>query len=145
MIFLAQYGFSMMPPEMAKKQREDIIKSNPSVDDAYEYLFNLGTLGQNYRDIYLRIIVKDKNAEELLKILFKETKHNAAKITTLEGLYHLNSPDYNKLKKKLRGEVTLFHGCYVASHNARKYFKKYESEMDRDSVEVFINQSQNNL
>lgn len=115
-IFCFQYGFSKINMKMYQEAKENIIKSNPSVEGSYQYLITTSEIGYDYNDIYLGIILKDKNVEELLKKLlkklFKEAHHNAAKINALIGLNYLNSSYYNTLKKELEGNVTLFHGCY---------------------------------
>lgn len=139
-IFSVQYLFSEVNMKIYRETREKIIESKPKIEESYQYLHTTSKIGYDYNDIYLGFILKDSNAEALLKKLFKEAQHNAGKISALIGLNYLNSSNYNSLKKELKGNVLIYEKCYNLSQNAQEYMNNYERQFDRGAFEIFINQ-----
>ena len=124
-----QIGFSYINSEELDKRREELLNSNITVEDAYEKLINVGSIGYDFNDVYLNVLLKEKNAEELLERVFKDSKSNAGKIFALQGMYKINNGKYQNMKKKLHGKVVLFHGCYFTEENAKKYLNRMEVDL----------------
>ena len=124
-----QIGFSYINSEELDKRREELLNSNITVEDAYEKLINVGSIGYDFNDVYLNVLLKEKNAEELLERVFADSKSNAGKIFALQGMYKINNEKYQNMKKKLHGEVVLFHGCYFTGENAKKYLERTEIDL----------------
>lgn len=122
-----QLGFSDINFEVLDKNREELLNSNITVEDAYEKLINAGSIGYDFNDIYLNILLKEKKSEELFEKVFNNSKYNAGKIFALQGMYKVNNKKYQTMKKKLHGKVTLFHGCYFVKENAKRYLEGIES------------------
>lgn len=87
-------------------------------------------------------LLKEKNAEDILKKLFKDAQYNAGKINALIGLNYLNSSDYIILKKELSGDILLNEGCYSIPHSAQEYINNYERNFIKKAIE---NEQNNNV
>lgn len=142
MIFLVQYGFSIIDFNRFQESRAKIIESKPSTEESYEYLVNSKLIGYDYNDIYLGIILKEENSEDLLKKLFNDAQYNAGKINALMGLNYLNSSDYIILKKELSGDVLINEGCYIIPYSAQEYINNYEHNFNKKAIE---NEQNNNV
>ena len=124
-----QFSFSNIDFEAREKYRQELLNSNITVEDAYEKLITVGSIGYDFNDVYLNVLLKEKNAEELLERVFKDSKSNAGKIFALQGMYKINNGKYQNMKKKLHGKVVLFHGCYFTEENAKKYLNRMEVDL----------------
>ena len=81
-------------------------------------------------NLYLNVILKEKNSEELLEKVFDNSKSNVGKVVSLQGMYRVNNMKYQKMKKKLRGKVNLFHGCYYVKEDAKRYLTGIEPYLE---------------
>jgi len=133
MVLYFQYGYSKIDMKKYQEARKNIVKSNPSIEESYEKLVNSDHIGYDFNDIYLGIILKEKNSEELLRKLYNEANNNTGKIFALIGLYKLNRKEYENLKKKLSGDVMIDEGCYSLPQNAQEYLQNYENSI-KDSI-----------
>lgn len=124
-----QLGFSMVNMDILTNKREELINADMSAEQAYQKLREARSIGYDFNDVYLGVLLKQSNSEELLEKLFAESATNVGKIVSLQGLYDINNEKYKKLKKKLRGKVTLFHGCYFVQENAKSYIKGWEENL----------------
>ncbi|MBP9479006.1 MAG: hypothetical protein KBF12_10335 [Sebaldella sp.] len=126
MFMFFSLGYSDMNMEIFNKNREDLINSKMNTETAYDYLKNQNTIGYDYNDVYLDVLLKDENSEEILEKLFKESKTNVGKVYALEGLYNINREKYTKLKKKINGKVVMFYGCYFGDRKVSEILKEFE-------------------
>ena len=122
-IIFFQVGLSNINFEVWNKYREELVNSNITAEEACEKLINAGSIGYDFNDVYLDVLLKEKNSEELLEKVFDNSKSNAGKIVSLQGMYRVNNLKYQKMKKKLRGKVNLFHGCYYVKEDAKRYLE----------------------
>ena len=123
---LFQFGFSEIDINGWQKSREALLNSQITVEEAYQKLVEADRLGYDFYDIYLKVLLKEKNSEELLEKVVENSKTNAGRIVALQGIYEKNSKKYKELKNKLNGEVTIFYGCYSVPENAKEYIEKIE-------------------
>ena len=129
-VIFFQAGLSNINFEVWNKSREELVNSNITAEEAYEKLINAGSIGYDFNDVYLDVLLKEKNSEELLEKVFDNSKSNAGKIVSLQGMYRVNNLKYQKMKKKLRGKVNLFHGCYYVEENAKRYLAGIEPYLE---------------
>ena len=129
-VIFFQAGLSNINYEVWNKFREELVNSNITSEEAYEKLINVNSIGYDFNDVYLDILLKDKNSEELLEKVFDNSKSNAGKIVSLQGMYRVNNIKYQKMKKKLRGKVNLFHGCYYVKEDAKRYLTEIEPYLE---------------
>ena len=124
-----QFSFSNIDFEAREKYRQELLNSNITGEDAYEKLINAVSIGYDFNDIYLDVLLKDKKSLELLEKVFNDSKSNAGKIFALQGMYKVNNKKYQNMKKKLHGKVTLFHGCYFTEEKAKRYLERMELDL----------------
>ncbi len=129
-VIFFQAGLSNINFEVWNKSREELVNSNITAEEAYEKLINAGSIGYDFNDVYLNVILKEKNSEELLEKVFDNSKSNVGKIVSLQGMYRVNNIKYQKMKKKLRGKVNLFHGCYYVKEDAKRYLTGIEPYLE---------------
>ena len=129
-VIFFQAGLSNINYEVWNKFREELVNSNITSEEAYEKLINVNSIGYDFNDVYLDILLKDKNSEELLEKVFDNSKSNVGKVVSLQGMYRVNNIKYQKMKKKLRGKVNLFHGCYYVKEDAKRYLEGIEPYLE---------------
>ena len=129
-VIFFQAGLSNINYEVWNKFREELVNSNITSEEAYEKLINVNSIGYDFNDVYLDILLKDKNSEELLEKVFDNSKSNVGKVVSLQGMYRVNNIKYQKMKKKLRGKVNLFHGCYYVKEDAKRYLTGIEPYLE---------------
>ena len=126
MFIFFQFGFSMINMEIWNGHREELLNSNITTEEAYQKLVEANRLGYDFYDVYLDVLLKDSDSEKLLEKVIENSKSNAGKIVALQGMYKVNNEKYQNKKKKLRGKVTLFYGCYFGEKNAKRYLEGIE-------------------
>ena len=123
---LFQFGFSKIDMKEWQKHKEDLLNSEITAEEAYQELVEADSLGYDFYNIYLNVLLKQTNSEQLLEKVFENSKTNAGRIVVLQGIYEKNSKKYKELKNKLNGVVTIFYGCYSVPENAKEYIEKVE-------------------
>ena len=88
---LFQFGFSKIDMKEWQKHKEDLLNSEITVEEAYQELVEADSLGYDFYNIYLNVLLKQANSEQLLEKVFENSKTNAGRIVVLQGIYEKNS------------------------------------------------------
>lgn len=130
LFMMFQFGFSKFDMKSWHEHKEELVNSIVTTEEAIQKLVKADALGYDYYDIYLNVLLKNSDSEELLEIVFKNSETNAGKIVALKGMYKVNKREYNEMKKKLYGKVMIDYGCWNKEENARGYLERIETYLE---------------